>query len=624
MSPTSPEPARGWSVDPTYFDARGHRREVDPAIRRAIEIAIEAAGQPTGTGAGGPTPLVTGPDERAQVGAGTRLVLEDGSEETTGDRLPPGLPFGYHRLDPPDGGPGRRLIVSPGRCHRPDWFPAWGWSVQLYALRSGRSWGVGDLADLRRLGRLAADQGAAVVLVNPLHATAPVPPVKPSPYSPSSRRYLSPLWLGIDEVPGRHGPAGIELDGLAETATSLNHERLIARDPALRLKLHALENLWERFDGDADFDRFLEERGDELTTYSAFCVLAEHLGPDWRTWPTELRHPASPAVDERGRRHPRSRLHAWTQWLTDRQLGAAAAQIGLIQDLPVGFDAGGADAWEYQDLIVDGYAVGAPPDLFNPDGQDWGLPVFSPPALAAAGYEPWVQTIRASLRHAAGLRIDHVMGLFRQWWVPAGGSPADGAYVRFPADDLLDVLALESQRAGAFVVGEDLGTVEDRVRVELARRDVMSYRLLWFEDQPPPAWPAGSLAAVSTHDLPTVAGVWTGADAEEQRALGVDVDEGAMAGLRERLLPDDLPEPTSLEDAVDRAHQLLAGAGSQLAAVSLDDALGVAERPNIPGLDDRRPNWCLALPVALEALEADPRVRRVAEIMRSRARPRPD
>jgi 4-alpha-glucanotransferase len=401
--------------------------------------------------------------------------------------------------------------------------------------------------------------------------------------------------------------------------------RLIERDPAFRAKVAALEQAWTRFEGHPDFDRFRAERGEALVRFAAFCALSEQFGQDWRTWPEPYRHPATPAVARFAQDEPRVQFHQWTQWLTDRQLGAAAAEVGLIQDLPVGFDASGADAWEHQDLVIPDFTVGAPPDVFQPRGQNWGLPVFSPPALAAAGYEPFVQTIRAGLRHAAGLRIDHVIGLFRQWWVPAGGTPADGAYVRFPASDLLDIVALESHRAGAFVMGEDLGTVEAQVRTELARRQLQSYRLLWFEEEPPARWPRCSLGAVSTHDLPTVAGVWTGADATEQLELGITNDVSGTEALRERLVELAGIDPSApVVEAVDAAHRLLASAASDLVAASVDDALEVTERPNMPGCDDLRPNWSIALPVLLDDLEHDPRLARVAEIMSPRRRTRGD
>ena len=285
----------------------------------------------------------------------------------------------------------------------------------------------------------------------------------------------------------------------------------------------------------------------------------------------------------------------------------------VIQDLPIGFAGGGADAWAWQDVLAEGVDVGAPPDAFNSQGQNWGSPPLIPWRLRDADYEPFIQSIRATIAGAGGLRIDHVMGLFRLWWVPADGSAADGAYVRYPAEDLLDIVALESHRAQALVVGEDLGTVEDGVREAMAEHGVLSYRLLWFEDDDPAEWPAEAMAAITTHDLPTVAGLWTGADVEEQREHGTGTDEelergrtsllGAPAGAARRTRPS--------SEAVERAHELLAGAPSMLLSATLDDAVGEQRRPNMPGTTDR-PNWSLPLPVLVEDLPGHPLLQTVA------------
>jgi 4-alpha-glucanotransferase len=256
-------------------------------------------------------------------------------------------------------------------------------------------------------------------------------------------------------------------------------------------------------------------------------------------------------------------FHAWLQWLVEEQLARAAGALPLVQDLPVGFDPAGADAWMWQHALAPGMSVGAPPDQFNPRGQDWGVPPFSPVKLRAAAYQPFVQTIRATLRHAAGIRIDHVLGLFRLFWIPQGGSPADGAYVRYPTDDLLAVLALECHRAGAFAVGEDLGTVGEGVRERLAEHRLLSSRLLWFEDVPPAQYPDLAMAAVSTHDLPTIAGVWTGRDFDMQRALGCDPDPKSHEALRARLRKlARAVEGAPVEDVIERTYRVLAGAPS--------------------------------------------------------------
>jgi 4-alpha-glucanotransferase len=296
----------------------------------------------------------------------------------------------------------------------------------------------------------------------------------------------------------------------------------------------------------------------------------------------------------------------WLQWLLDVQLErAGAGGAAIVHDFAVGVDPGGADAWLWNDVIVGEMAVGAPPDEFNTRGQDWGVPPFDPWKLRAAGYRPFIETIRSILRHAGGIRLDHVMGLFRLFWLPRGTSPTKGTYVRYPAHDLLDIVALESHRAGAYVVGEDLGTVEDWVRHELWERDVLSYRLLWFEREPPERWPVKALAAVTTHDLPTIAGLWTGSDLEAQRAVGAHPNEEAVAATRAHLQEvSGVSSPEApVEEVVAGAHRALGRAACLLVTASLEDALGVEERPNMPGTVDEWPNWSIALPLPLEELE---------------------
>jgi 4-alpha-glucanotransferase len=276
---------------------------------------------------------------------------------------------------------------------------------------------------------------------------------------------------------------------------------------------------------------------------------------------------------------------------------------------------GGADAWAWQDVLASGVSVGAPPDAFNSQGQDWGSPPLVPWRLQAAEYEPFIQSIRATMAGAGGLRIDHVMGLFRLWWVPAEGSAADGAYVRYPSEDLLDIVALESHRAQAIVVGEDLGTVEEGVREAMAEHGVLSYRLLWFEDDDPAQWPAEAMAAITTHDLPTVAGLWTGADLAEQREYGTGTDEELERGRASLLAQlDGVPEGASPAEAVEAAHRRLATAPSVLLSATLDDALAEERRPNMPGAD-ARPNWRLPLSVPVEELADHQGVQALARVL---------
>ncbi|HEV2809237.1 MAG TPA: 4-alpha-glucanotransferase [Acidimicrobiales bacterium] len=606
---------QAWGIDAGYWNAAGHWQETAEASIAAVAEAMGAApDQPVPPEETAPLWFVA-PGRPEQLHNRCELLLEDGTDLGPLDILPSDLPLGYHQLRPVDGGPSTRLVVSPKRCHLPDDLRTWGWAVQLYAARSRASWGIGDLGDLARLCRWSRGQGAGLVVINPLHAPGPALPQAASPYYPSSRRYRNPLYLRIEDVPGasRLGP---ELERMAAAGRALNDDRRIERDRVWELKADALSRCFALFTGDPCFDDFVTREGVSLTAFATYCAIAEVHGNGWRTWPTELQRPDSGAVSAFAtERADRVRFHAWLQWLFDRQL-AAAATLPLVEDLAVGFDPGGADAWAWQELLALDMRVGAPPDEFNGQGQDWGLPPFVPWKLRACGYQPFIDTIRASLRHAGGLRVDHVMGLFRLFWIPLEGGPSDGTYVRYPAAELLDILALESHRAGAFVVGEDLGTVENSVREELAERAVLSYRLLWFEDGPPEQFPHQALAAVTTHDLPTIAGMWTGADLADQQRIGLAPNESGQEQLRSRLAKvAGVGDGAAVDEITSGAYSALARAPSRVVVATLDDALGVRERPNMPGTTDQWPNWSLALPAPLEEVEVDPQVAAVAEVL---------
>jgi 4-alpha-glucanotransferase len=569
---------------------------------------------------GAPVPLPR--DPVAVVRPGGRLArpgevtLEDGTGLGRLDALPRDVPLGYHRLVP-DGEDGEvMLITGPGRCHLPG-ARSWGWSAQLYATRSMSSWGIGDLADLRVLGRWAAALGAGFVSVNPLHAVAPGVPQQASPYFPSSRRFRNPLYLRVEEVPGA-AASGLDLERLARAGRALNGGSRIDRDAVLELKRRALERIWKAgppLDGLAAFRR---EHGVALDQWATFAAVAERHGPRWRDWPGELRRPDAPSVAgfAAAERH-RVDFHAWLQWQLDEQLARANAALPLIGDLAIGIDRHGADAWAWQDELAPGATVGAPPDAFNPAGQDWGMPPFVPHRLRASGYRPLIETLRATLRHAGGLRIDHVLGLFRQWWIPRGSDPTDGAYVRYPTDELLEIVALESARAGALVIGEDLGTVAPGVRRELRRRRILSCRLVYFERVAPGRYPRGSLGGVTTHDLPTVAGLWHGSDLVAQRRAGLEPDAAGVDRLRERVRRvAGVTADAGVDEVVLRLHAALAASPSLLVGATLEDALRVEERPNLPGTLDRYPSWSIPLPRPLEEIMSDPYVARLAEALR--------
>ncbi|HET9052310.1 MAG TPA: 4-alpha-glucanotransferase, partial [Candidatus Dormibacteraeota bacterium] len=318
----------------------------------------------------------------------------------------------------------------------------------------------------------------------------------------------------------------------------------------------------------------------------------------------------------------RVRFYMWLQWQVDRQLCAAGEAVRLIHDLAVGSDPEGADTWIDRDAYADSTRIGAPPDLFNPDGQDWGLPPLHPWRLRDLDYAPFIDTVRATMRHAAGLRVDHVMGLMRLWWVHGDLGPRAGGYVRYPGDELLGILALEAHRAGAFVVGEDLGTVDPAIRVALRRRGILGYRLVLFEEAPPSRYPRLSLAAATTHDLPTVAGLWSGADTRALEAMGREPDRDATAAVQARVARLPGIRPGSRPGAVvDGVHSALARSPSLLAVATLDDLLLVEERPNHPGTIDEWPNWRIALPLTVDEITADPAVtRRLRRIRRRRPR----
>jgi 4-alpha-glucanotransferase len=505
-----------------------------------------------------------------------------------------------------------RLIVSPGRCHLPDEPRLWGWVAQLYATRSRQSWGIGDLADLRRLARWCRRQGAGVVMVNPLTAASPVTPIEPSPYYPSSRRFRNPLYLRVEQVPG----AG-DLGEMAVSGRRLNEQRRIDRDAVFALKMQALDGCFARFGGAQAFERYRSEQGEALEQYATYCAIAERHGKDWRVWPEGLRRPGGGAVvryaAEQGQR---VRFHGWLQWLLDDQLREASSEVKVIHDLPIGLDVAGADAWCWQEILAQDVSVGVPPDEFNPAGQDWGLTPFVPHRLRAAGYQPLIETIRATARHAGGLRIDHVMGLFRLYWIPRGAGPAAGAFVRYRADDLLGIIALESVRSGAFVVGEDLGTVEPGVREMMAQHRMLSYRLFYFESDAPRDYPE-ALSTVTTHDLPTIAGLWTGADGKRSREAGVQQNEESLRTLRGKMaaLVDEDAAPAQV---IERVYAALAQAPSRVLLATLEDALAVEDRPNLPGAGPDWPNWAMALPVPLDDFEGLPLPGKIARVLGER------
>ncbi len=586
---------------------------------RALLAAAMGVGGETVQQIPDPVRLVRAGDELGHTG---RLTLEDGSDLGTTDRLPPDLPFGYHRHATDDGE--QLLIAAPPHCHLPEDLRTWGWSVQLATTRSRRSWGIGDLDDLAALAAWSGESGAGMLQVSPLGAQTPGLELEASPYFPATRRFRSLLHVAIGRIPGAERIRD-RLAPLVAAGEALNAERLVDRTRVQALKRRALELLWESGAGaDESAHRGVAalrgELGASLRGWAVYAAIAERLGGDWRRWPEDLRDPDGPGVARLAAElSERVAFHEWVQWLLDEQLRRAGGMgPGLVQDLPIGFDPGGFDAWCWQGQLATGAWLGAPPDLLGAEGQDWGLPPFVPDRLRAARYQPFIETLRAGLRHAGGLRIDHAAGLFRGWWVPAGRGSVEGAYVRYRSDELLAILALESVRAGAWIVGEDLGTLEAGVRERLAEQRILSMRVVYFEDAPPASFPRRAMALLSTHDLPTLAGVWSGSDLGDQQRAGVVPDPAALAALRGRIeAVTGLGPGAGSRQVILAAHAALATAPSAVITATLEDALAVEERVNLPGtVAPQRANWSLGLPVSIEELRSDPFVAAIATTMR--------
>ena len=595
-------------VGETYTDAFGRELTIAHDVRAAVVAAL-------GPEEPGPGAVAVVP-RGARLPAAGELTLEDGSTLGRCKSMPPDAPYGYHRLRRTDADE-QLIITGPGRCHLPPGLRAWGWAMQLSTTRSRGSWGMGDLADLRELGAWSAALGAGFLAVGPLGAPNPGPQPEPSPYYPSTRRFGNPLHLRVEEVPGAEALGGA-LTELAAAGRALNEDRRVDRGRVAALKMDALERIWEATSDRTEFEAWRAERGTALSHWAAFVVLSERLGAGWQRWPEPYRDPSRPGAARLAEEQAeRVAFHAWVQWCFDRQLRAASGPLMRIADMPVGVDPGGFDAWDWQEQLALDMSVGAPPDRFNTAGQSWGLPPFVPGRLRAAAYRPFIETIRAQLRHAGGLRIDHVLGLFRLWWIPSGQDPARGAYVRSHTDELLEILALESHRAGAVVIGEDLGTVPPGVRGELRRRRLLSTRLALFERGLPAGYARNSFAGITTHDLPTMAGIWSGSDLADQEASGVRPDPEALSLLRARLArAAGVGVDAQLDDVVTRLHGRMAASPPMFVAATLEDALRVKERPNLPGtVAPQRDNWSLSLPAPLEEVFVDPAVAALAEAL---------
>ncbi|MBN9107058.1 MAG: 4-alpha-glucanotransferase [Propionibacteriaceae bacterium] len=573
--------------------------------------------------------------------------------------LPGTLPLGYHRLLATTGA-GQveaTLVVSPRFLGFPESMGearVWGYSTQLYSLRSAGSWGFGDLVDLADLATWSATrQSAGFVLVNPLHAAEPTPPLEASPYLPMSRRYVNPLYVRPEAVPEY---AELDDEDRARIATlkqdleqRLAGSELLDRDQVWDAKIAALRIIFDhglRPARQLAFDDFVRREGRGLSQFATWSALVIAEGANWREWPTELRDASSPEVAAFAADHVDDvRFHEWLQFAADEQLHAAhgtarstGMRIGVMNDLAVGVSAKSAEAWTYSDLFADGLSVGAPPDHFNQAGQDWSQAPWRPDRLEELSYAPFRQMVAGILHNSGGIRVDHIMGLFRLWWIPEGMGPGRGSYVRYNHEALVGILALEAHRAGALVVGEDLGVVEPWVRGYLHDRGILGTSIAWFERDaagqplPPDSWREYCLASVTTHDLPPTAGYLAGDHIRLQHELGLLTEsldaELATAQAELSAFIDALrrggflaQDSTVVEDIVLALHRYLVATPSRVLCAALTDAVGERRTQNQPGTHLEYPNWRVPLagpdgrPLLLEEVFTDARTFRLAAVM---------
>jgi 4-alpha-glucanotransferase len=602
-------------------------------------------------------------------------TTEDGYRLTLCLPLPADLAEGYYEVTFRVKGAGREetgithLAVSPGQAWIPPFLDQgarlWGLNLPLYALRSLHNWGIGDFADLRAATAWAGELGASFVGVNPLHAPQPGPNADPSPYSPTSRLFLNFLYVNLENVPEMQDSLMAKTllaspDFQADLAR-LQNSPLVAYPEVRRLKRNVLETLFQAFverhglpkaprtPRGWQFARFVAQGGEALKNFSLYQALTDHQGKkDWRRWPENLQLPNTPAVAAFVREHHRDLgFHQYVQWLAAEQqqaVWAEATQAGLpftlYQDLALGAAPGGFETWGYPSLFASGATIGSPPDTFNLKGQNWNLPPLIPRRLAKSGYRLFVDTLRANLPPGGIVRLDHVMGLFRLYWIPEGLGPQDGAYVRYPARDFLGLLTLESQRRRTLVIGEDLGTVAPSIRRELARARIFSYRVFFFERKggshfaAPEDYPRQALSCATTHDLPTLAGYWEGRDLDLRNQLNLYpspelAEQFAASRAQDRLLlvetlvqqgllpPDySLPPQPCPEELRWGVLAYLGKSQAALLEVRLEDMLGLTAQQNLPGTTDQHPNWRQKIFPTLDELRYDPEITRLAETLR--------
>ena len=568
-------------------------------------------------------------------------------------QLPPDLPWGYHSLEVDPGGYEMTLIVTPSRC----WLPGdiasgkkvWGLAAQLYLLRSDANWGIGDFSDLRRLFEIASSNGARLVGINPIHSMFLTAPEFASPYSPNHRSLLNVLYIDVTSVPESARSNEVRRlmsnDGFRMDLAECRRARYLEYGKVGDLKLRVLRLLFSEWQATAEaerrerFETFRHIKGKSLRRACIFETLAQHFRqsdtspPQWRQWLAPFQNPESAEVDQFAKAHTLEvEFYAWLQWLADEQLEKTAAagehmSTGLYGDVAVGAHPDGAEAWSNQESFANGVTIGAPPDPFSREGQNWGLPPYNPLALRSTRYAAFIDLIRANMRHCRALRLDHAMGLQHLYWVPDGHFAVDGAYVSYPLHDLLGILALESHRNKCLVIAEDLGTVPEGFRQRIAQADMLSYRVLLFERAsgtqsflPPSNYPKLSIAVAGNHDLSTLRAWWEGADLDLKANMGLIHNSEALERERRQREYDrgQLLEALRAEGLISSdghmasaeliavVHSYLCRTGSVLAVAQLDDITREVEPVNIPGTVDQYPNWRRRLSISLEDLATCP------------------
>ena len=601
---------------------------------------------------------------------------------------PQGLSLGYYNLTVQAKGlvggsvGSMRVIVAPRQCYAPPSLEAhqrlWGLALQLYSLSSNRNWGCGDFTDLGRIVEWAGKElGAGVIGLNPLHALRNTAPYHISPYAPYNRLYLNELYIDLERLPELyssekaqqlfHAPEFQAKLQALRVSRKVDYDAIAAAKRAM-LDLTYRKFLAEAYSGEEPnlqpktarawlFERFIQAEGSPLEVYATFQTLEEERwliqskSATWHDWPKQFQTPGQPVREYAKRHSKRVRFFQYVQWVASGQLNEIqraaehlAMPIGLYHDVALGADRNGAEAWIYQSILALGADCGAPPDAFAPEGQNWGLPPINPHALRASGYELMIQLLRNNFRSGGAIRLDHVMAFFRLFWIPRGRPASEGTYVRYPFEDLLAIVALESTRSKTLVIGEDLGTVPDWIREQLAQARVLSYRVFYFEHgadgamKPPGDYPVRSLAVATTHDLPTLAGFWSGEDLRVRSGLGAFPDDaarhraweerqrdkvGILSALkRENLLPTDVTEdlatvPAMTTELCQAIHLYLARTPSCIVLANFEDGLGELSQTNLPGTVDSHPNWTRKYAVRVDEMFCDERLRQLGAVLRS-------